>query len=577
MATFRQKFALAIACTLAVLSIGTTSDASRQPAPTPYIVNGDVSESGAYPFFAQMFITINGHRWFNCGGSVVAPKVVLTAAHCVYQLRPTANVSIVVGSNGLDVGRRIRVVSWAKHSRYDPNTIRYDIALLRLAEPANVAPIKIVGPSSDYRWVTEGTPLKVIGMGCTEPEYDICMSDSGEPSPELREATVAKRSDVDCYFELLDWVDGDQKTTLCAGNSSVPAESHTSPNACYGDSGGPLMVDGPAGAPLLVGTVSWGAEDCGDYPVAYARLASMRAWLVSEGVPVDRKPFREGPAATIGDVAFPLAGEFNGDGISDIFWFGAGDATDRISLGSADGSFRSGPPANIGAATPPVIGDFNGDGRDDLLFYGPGPATDSLILSAFGGYIAGPPLTINVEGNPIAGDFNGDGRSDVVYFAAGSASAVLRLGTKAGGFKGGPAVAITPDYDGGPPGDFNGDGIDDILWYDPALGIDTMAYGRTDATFVPGPSFEFNADGYPLVADFTGEGRDDILFYSEDGEDLLFESRYNKRFTRGPEIVVTEPYWPFAGDFNGDNVGDVFWYGPSSLADKLWLGNRVTG
>jgi secreted trypsin-like serine protease len=549
--------------------VPTAVSADETPA-SPYIVNGNLASISQYPFYSQVFATDDGFGTFFCGGSVVAARIVLTAAHCVIGVD---RISVIVGSDHLASGHTIRVTRWVTQG-YNPDTSQNDVALLHLSAATTAPPIKIVGPNSDYRWQGDGNQLTAIGMGCTEPLSSVCNSPSGGPSPRLRHAPVDSRTDSGCDADLAIWGGIDARSMLCAGRISDPFGSHNAPNACYGDSGGPLVVAGPSGSMRLVGAVSWGGVNCGDYPVAYARLARFRSWLASEGVPIERDPFDPAPAVDVEWSATPLPGDFNGDGNTDVLWFGSGAVTDRIRLGNIYGKFQSGPLIDLPGVTAPVVGDWNGDGRDDLLVYEPGVTPDQILLSVPGGFTFGPAIDLNGTYTPVPGDFNGDGRDDVLLYAPGGAAAdQMRLGTPLGRLGSGPAISIVGTFTRAIPGDFNGDRIDDIVWFASGSAGDLMRLGRPTATFTSGPAISLTTSAVPVVADFTGEGRDDIAWFDPNGADLLRESTATAGFTTGPEIVVDGNFVPFGGDFDGDGTGDVFWYRSGSASDKVWLGN----
>ena len=560
---------------VAMFANSTVAGAGVDDPATTFIVNGDATTIDEWPAYAQIHIGIDGFsrsETFVCGGSVVASRLVLTAAHCMID----PDLDVIVGSGSLTSGgTRVHVSEITVHPDYDESDARNDIALLKLASAVDVDAIDVVGPSSDYRWKGEGHSLTVVGLGCTEPDRDVCFSPSGGPSPSLRRADIASRSDDDCDVDLSVFGGIDAATMLCAGEPSDPFGSHNAVGACYGDSGGPLMVEGPS-RPVLIGTVSWGGSDCGDYPVVYSRLANYRTWLADHGVPIARDPFDDGPAIDIGGTYTPVVGDFNGDGRDDILWYGPGTAGDVMKLGSSSGGFVSGPAISIGATYTPAVGDFNGDGRDDIFWYRAGTGGDLIRLgSSSGGFSSGPTIDVDGTYTPVAGDFNGDGRGDVLLHGPGSAADLMRLGSPSGGFSSGPAITVSGTYTRAIVGDYNGGGNDDILWYTAGVGGDVMRLGNDDGSFRSGPATNVDGTYTPIVGRFAGNDRADIFWYTPGtGADLLREATSSAGFVTGPEVVVnTSNFTPFGGDFDGDGTGDVFWYRAGSSSDVVWLGN----
>ncbi len=546
-----------------------TARAEEVPAPaSPYIVNGDSAAIGDHPYYAQVFSTVTGQGTFFCGGSVVAPTKIITAAHCVDGVD---RIEVITGSDRLGIGRVTRVARWSLNG-WRPSTSQNDVAVLHLARSVPNKPIKVVGPNSDYRWAGSGNTLTVAGMGCTHPLGSVCNSGAGGPSDILYAADIPSRSDTACDGDLALWGGIDARSMLCAGTVSSPFGSHNAPNACFGDSGGPLTVEGPGGAPLLVGAVSWGANNCGDYPVAYARLARFRSWLRSQGVPVDRDPFAAGDAPVADWDSEPIVGDFNGDGRDDIVWFEVAAAVHRLRIGTRSGGFISRPGITFSASLAPLAGDFDGDGRTDLLIDEPGTANDAMMQNKTTGWVTGPKPRVGDATFTRVGDFDGDGRDDVIAYGAGTLPDELRYGTKSGLLRLGPAFNVKGVYDDGVVLDHDGDGIDDVLWFGHGSALDALRYGTSTLTFRNGPALSVASSRVPIVEDFSGDGRDDIIYFDPAGEDTLRESGRSAPFVTGPEIVLDGAVIPVGGDFDGDAVGDILWYRPGVPSERFWLG-----
>jgi len=175
----------------------------------------------------------------------------------------------------------------------------------------------------------------------------------------------------------------------------------------------------------------------------------------------------------------PLSGDFNGDGRSDVFWYGPGDSHDSLWYGRSEVGEFTAAAVNVKGTYTPLTGDFNGDGRSDVFWYGPGDSHDSLWYgrSEVGEFTA---AAVNVKGTytPLSGDFNGDGRSDVFWYGPGDSHDSLWYGRpNVGDFK--TAVPITVKGFYTPiTGDFNGDGRSDVFWYGPGDSRDSLWYGQ---------------------------------------------------------------------------------------------------
>ncbi len=261
----------------------------------------------------------------------------------------------------------------------------------------------------------------------------------------------------------------------------------------------------------------------------------------------------------------PLTGDFNGDGIGDVFWYGPGTAYDTIWYGKSGTGFRS-ESVEVKGTYEPLVGDFDGNGASDILWYGPGTAKDAMWLGKHNGF-NGRSLTVNGSYTPVTGDFNRDGFDDVFWYGPGAAYDTIWEGSTTGVFSS-RASSVNGAYE---PftGDFDGDGSGDIFWYGPGTAYDTIWLGgssgfTTRATNVSG-------DYVPATGDFDGDGLDDVIWYGPgSADDSLWYATGGGGFGTGPAYQVSTNSTLMTGDFDGDHDDDAFWYGVGSAPDTIW-------
>lgn len=252
----RKSAALVAATAAAAATALLASPAVAAPQP---IVGGTTTTTTAYPFMMQ--ITDASQNQF-CGGTLVSPTKVVTAAHCMVG-ETTGSVRVVGGRTYLDGtnGTVSRVSKIWIHPSYSDVTDGDDVAVLTLSTSMPYTTAKYVS-SSQTSVYAAGTTARVVGWGTT--------SQNGSSSNQLRTATVPTVSDAGCRTSYgSDFVASDM---VCAGYASGGVDT------CQGDSGGPLLIGG-----VLAGVTSWG-EGCAQagYPGVYTRLTTFSSLVTAQ-------------------------------------------------------------------------------------------------------------------------------------------------------------------------------------------------------------------------------------------------------------------------------------------------------
>jgi hypothetical protein len=267
-----------------------------------------------------------------------------------------------------------------------------------------------------------------------------------------------------------------------------------------------------------------------------------------------------------------VAGDFDGDGRGDLFWYEPG-GTSRLWSGLGNGTYREDlTRLTDGVRFQQVAGDFDGDGRDDLLWYPRGGGGTWLWRSIGGGrFVEQPSFAIGGGLVPLAGDFDGSGVDDVFFYGPGTTPSTISLGQAGGSFA---SIQVGLIGAGFQPqaGDFDGNRLTDLFWWAPN-GQDWVWQAVGGGNFVGGVGASVEYDFVPAVGDYRGDGRSDILWVSlTRSVSWIWHASGGMGFEGTPLTVPGELGTnAVATDHDGDRRSDVYWYGPGAQRDALWL------
>ncbi|MEU5308837.1 trypsin-like serine protease [Streptomyces sp. NPDC021562] len=468
---------------VAAVNGGTTSTkpSSSGSAVSPRIIGGGTTTISSAPWMAQLWYDdtrgttddTSDDIAFFCGGSVISPTKILTAAHCVKGFKWSTTRSVVItgtaalpttnsdGSANLHGGTVSGVLRQWNHPSYTvsshgvPNN---DVAVLTLAAPVKATPIRMTTSTDTASYTgTAAKTAKVYGWGRTSSTSDAI-------SPTLKTATLPIQSDTACTGGYgSDYVKGHM---VCAGKAATGTDTGTT-TACNGDSGGPLVVGG-----RIVGVVSWGVQKCvakGAYSVfskastyvgaAYAQIADTnlsctdgkadlfaRRSSTRVGYELDSKGTSLASRVSWGDwsgVNLILQADLNRDGFQDlvyrvsstgdVYWY-------HFALNSAQtsGSWVTTKIFTNWKTRRAVVipGDLTGDYLPDVLsedsggvlwlYPGKGNGTFAAPVRIGGGWS---------QYNQLrgVGDFNGDGKADLLARRSSGGDLYLYKGTGTSG------------------------------------------------------------------------------------------------------------------------------------------------
>ncbi|KAE8621369.1 hypothetical protein XENTR_v10004799 [Xenopus tropicalis] len=227
------------------------------------IVGGSQASLGDWPW--QVSLQFNERHI--CGGSIITPNYILTAAHCVEGVYSspypwTVYVGSLYKSTG---GTRYSVKSLIGHQNYDTKTKNNDIALMRLKSPitltSTVQPVCL--PNAGMLW-TSGQSCWTSGWGATI---------EGGTSSGVLNAAMVPLIDSDTCNRAVVYNGAVTATMICAGYLRGGIDS------CQGDSGGPLVTK-TSSLWWLVGDTSWGTG-CANMnkPGVYGNITELLPWI----------------------------------------------------------------------------------------------------------------------------------------------------------------------------------------------------------------------------------------------------------------------------------------------------------
>nr|XP_045623273.1 trypsin-1-like [Procambarus clarkii] len=231
------------------------------------VVGGEVAAKGQFPYQVSFQERILGVWKHFCGGTIIDPSYVITAAHCVEGADFTSpqGLRVVAGEQDLhelDGDEQVQNINFIiEYPYYDPITYENDIAILRLEEPFvyNEFVNQLDLPQFDKN--VTGELCNVSGWGRT--------TEGGKASTILLYTQVPVLTDHDCreaytQDEIMD-------SMLCAGLEEGGK------GICQGDSGGPLACEAS-----LFGVVSW-SYGCArpGLPDVYTEVSYFIDWIHS--------------------------------------------------------------------------------------------------------------------------------------------------------------------------------------------------------------------------------------------------------------------------------------------------------
>lgn len=283
----RRRLTAALLCALAATALAApaaasakwnvlaaAAGASTDDGAQASIVGGRAASIAEFPSLAYIEARV-GKGAFACTGTVVAPRVILTAAHCVEQvdtgrMTPAGSYAVATGVTSpaeAGPGNVFGVVATHVFPGFDPAILRGDAAILVLSTPTAAPPVSLAG-AADAPLYAGGAEVQLAGWGLT--------SARARRQPEgLRATSMLLQSPSFCQRKTRSFY----RPYLASAQLCLLAADRAS-GGCFGDSGGPAIGLRADGTPVQLGITSTGGPFCSTrLPNVLTRVDYVAGWV----------------------------------------------------------------------------------------------------------------------------------------------------------------------------------------------------------------------------------------------------------------------------------------------------------
>jgi len=245
------------------------------------IIGGTNADIADFPW--QIYLRTGNYM---CGGTIIAPNWILTAAHCTHNPDgtpiPASEMRVRAGSSNPYTGpyEQYLVSQVVVHENYNRQSLFSDLALLKLQTPitaTNASPIRLVTPGDANEGATDpGVITWVTGWGLTSVIPEISPVNLQKVQLPIVSIETASQvwSSIPSFTIMAGYRDGNKET-------------------CSGDSGGPMVVS-VDGEYKIAGIVSWGNTTCSTYS-GFTQVSAFESWIRNKtGITEFAPPVPEG-------------------------------------------------------------------------------------------------------------------------------------------------------------------------------------------------------------------------------------------------------------------------------------------
>ncbi|CAO1304761.1 unnamed protein product [Diamesa hyperborea] len=249
---------------IALINLGNGQDALDRDN---RVVGGMESRPHQFPFLVALILSVRDGSQSFCGGSIIGPNYILTAAHCIENV---VKMDVMAGIHDVFNGQPIfhTVVyqrDFLMHFAYNSDTLENDIALVYLQTPIPLSNLMKTVSLPTYNQAMNqftGTLITIAGWG----KYSDA---SASLSSTLRFVQTPVISNEECRRTYMSYI---KPTNICVSGARGRS-------SCNGDSGSGVtaMMNGKL---VLLGVVSFGVENCeGGFPSGFTRVTSYLNWI----------------------------------------------------------------------------------------------------------------------------------------------------------------------------------------------------------------------------------------------------------------------------------------------------------
>jgi trypsin len=283
-----------VLCVLIAALLVPAGATAASPAAHASIIGGDVAAIADFPSLTYIAAQTGKNEGFACTGTVIAPRVVLTAAHCVEDL----DVGGFTAANryGVATGQAnprltphdqiLRISETHVFPGFDPGTTHGDAALLVLASPTT-APAIPLATAADSALYAGGAQVLLAGWGLTKPN-------AKSPPDNLRTTSAVVLNGKSCKQQTRSF---EPPYSSAVQMCTTDPPDHKN-GGCFGDSGGPALAHRADGSLVEIGITSTGSPGCDPkLPGVFTRADRISTWATewvaaveSGGPPPSLKP-----------------------------------------------------------------------------------------------------------------------------------------------------------------------------------------------------------------------------------------------------------------------------------------------